>query len=351
MLEKIIARGDELTDARLATVKAIVRRELASAGFGFGVFQSKPASSTDSDDEEEDDNKTQTDGNNIDKGEDFDTYDGESAVLPSEPSEVSQRGPDLVVDAPEDEDVEATHDIPGSLSSTQKPPRPPRSPSRSRSAVQSRKPVRPSDSTGFIEESSDDVNSYVSSSSSSEDGAAAALEPLLPFCLISPEVDPARHKRHSEGQRFLRKFRWGEVDVLDPKHCDFEPLKAAILGSHMEKLKSSTRQLVSPSPSFGTSSRRLIVHGSTKPTEPSASRAVVESRHERGSCVGGSYWYSGIGYVYCNAQSLVLERENTLIGRTGELRTAEPDSPESHFSTFQGIFQSTTPICTLRALH
>ena len=33
---------------------------------------------------------------------------------------------------------------------------------------------------------------------------------------------------------FVRKFRWGMVDVLDPTHCDFAALRTAVLSTHMK---------------------------------------------------------------------------------------------------------------------
>lgn len=33
---------------------------------------------------------------------------------------------------------------------------------------------------------------------------------------------------------FVRKFRWGTVDVLDPTHCDFAALRTAVLSTHMK---------------------------------------------------------------------------------------------------------------------
>jgi hypothetical protein len=32
---------------------------------------------------------------------------------------------------------------------------------------------------------------------------------------------------------FVRKFRWGTIDVLNPDHCDFAALRTAVLSSHM----------------------------------------------------------------------------------------------------------------------
>ena len=38
---------------------------------------------------------------------------------------------------------------------------------------------------------------------------------------------------------FIRKFRWGTVDVLDPSHCDFAALRTTVLSTH---LKVSSQQ-------------------------------------------------------------------------------------------------------------
>ena len=42
---------------------------------------------------------------------------------------------------------------------------------------------------------------------------------------------------------FIRKFRWGTVDVLDPNHCDFAALRTTVLSTH---LKVSSRQYLWP---------------------------------------------------------------------------------------------------------
>jgi len=33
---------------------------------------------------------------------------------------------------------------------------------------------------------------------------------------------------------FIRRFRWGTVDTLDPKHCDFAALRTAVLSTHVK---------------------------------------------------------------------------------------------------------------------
>ena len=124
------------------------------------------------------------------------------------------------------------------------------------------------------------------------------LSDILPFALISPETIPERvvskpsrrHTMHSQvttnterdvsgsdygedespqatspvngdgyGQSnlpyldgppadlrgvFVRKFRWGKIDVLDPNHCDFAALRTAVLSTHMMVRSSTSLPLV-----------------------------------------------------------------------------------------------------------
>lgn len=43
---------------------------------------------------------------------------------------------------------------------------------------------------------------------------------------------------------FVRRFRWGTVDVLDPTHCDFAALRTAIFSTHMKVLKTNTKEVL-----------------------------------------------------------------------------------------------------------
>jgi len=116
--------------------------------------------------------------------------------------------------------------------------------------------------------------------------ARSDLSPLLPFALIAPEKyrwhrpkpaaeagnrDVASENAQSlistsdspttpagKGQPsplptsppdnlkgvFVRRFRWGTVDVLDPTHCDFAALRTAVLSTHMKVLKTHTREVL-----------------------------------------------------------------------------------------------------------
>nr|GAT60217.1 septin family p-loop GTPase [Mycena chlorophos] len=43
---------------------------------------------------------------------------------------------------------------------------------------------------------------------------------------------------------FIRKFRWGTVDVLDPAHCDYSALRTAVLSTHLKVLKNHTKEVL-----------------------------------------------------------------------------------------------------------
>ncbi|KAF7365169.1 GTP binding protein [Mycena venus] len=98
--------------------------------------------------------------------------------------------------------------------------------------------------------------------------ASPVASPLLrlPYALISPDIyshsegvqhrnlpsradlvlqyTPFQHSSSSKKNlrgKFVRTYRWGSVDVLDPNHSDFIPLRAAIF-HHMKTLQKYTRE-------------------------------------------------------------------------------------------------------------
>ncbi|KAJ6559154.1 GTP binding protein [Mycena vulgaris] len=97
--------------------------------------------------------------------------------------------------------------------------------------------------------------------------ASPVASPLLrlPYALVSPDIyshsdgvpriPPSRHElvlqytpsqlspssKKSTRGKFVRTYRWGTVDVLDPNHSDFMPLRAAIF-HHMKTLQKYTRE-------------------------------------------------------------------------------------------------------------
>jgi hypothetical protein len=162
----VVARADTLTNDRLATVKMAIRRDLAEAGIGFGIF-------------------------------DMDGYHHLK-------------------------DDHVAQSINGDPSNGY---------------------------TAIVNGSSSGVNSPTTTSAT----------PLLrlPYALISPDIyshsdgvtriplqrhelvqqyTPSSHSPSSSNVvrgKFIRSYRWGSLDVLDPSHNDFLPLRAAIF-HHME---------------------------------------------------------------------------------------------------------------------
>ena len=128
--------------------------------------------------------------------------------------------------------------------------------------------------------SPDDSDSVANIRFSARIVAKTDLTALMPFALIAPEPNKRRPRRisldsglttpkpQSEDDHvlktpisvhstrnpillpgppqdlkgvFIRKFRWGTVDVLDPNHCDFAALRTTVLSTH---LKVSSRQVL-----------------------------------------------------------------------------------------------------------
>ena len=75
----------------------------------------------------------------------------------------------------------------------------------------------------------------------SEDGHAHSVAQSMITSPVSPSGSSSlRHYPYLQGPPadlkgvFVRKFRWGTVDVLSPEHCDFAALRTAVLSTHMK---------------------------------------------------------------------------------------------------------------------
>ncbi|KAI6129997.1 hypothetical protein EDD17DRAFT_1774194 [Pisolithus thermaeus] len=175
----VIARADTLTNDRLLAVKTAIRRDLAEAGIGFGIF-------------------------------DMDMH-----PQYQHRKDVAESGHPVKSEIPNGYASRTNRSSPGH-------PSPPTSPT---------------------------TPSYL----------------RLPYALISPEfyshsdgvtrVLPPRHELVQQYTpsshypplsklvrgKFIRSYRWGSMDVLDPSQCDFMPLRSAIF-HHMETLQKYTRE-------------------------------------------------------------------------------------------------------------
>lgn len=240
----IIAHADSLTDDKLAAIKKVVHRDLSAAGLDFGVFGPPKAANGSADP------STPTPGRTANGGE---RHEEEAEPEPEE-----DRKSRSVIKL-----------------------RPSRNPfkrfnSRSRSRIElTEDPDEPN--TAEIM----DNESVASVRFSAKVIAQTELSDLLPFALIGPEYNANRRTRKLSrplsGQSFqtdtgtsivspsddghsvtsptslssrnapflngppanlrgvfVRKFRWGTVDVLDPEHCDFAALRTAVLSTHMK---------------------------------------------------------------------------------------------------------------------
>ncbi|KAI9456159.1 septin family protein [Russula earlei] len=259
----IIGRADSLTDDKLRAVKATVKRELHEAGLGFGVFAPEPLKSS---------------------GASFSRVNGALTADENFSSSVNGNG-DISGDAAESEsesdDEDDTHSPRNVITlRSGRQSAPPRR-SRSRSRLELTEEVREPQSPDPF-----DPESVANVRFSATTVARSDLSPLLPFAIIAPEkyrwhrpkpaaeasvMDAASENAQlpvsnsdspitpaGKGQSlphatsppddlkgvFVRRFRWGTVDVLDPTHCDFAALRTAVLSTHMKVLKTHTREVL-----------------------------------------------------------------------------------------------------------
>ncbi|KAK7056839.1 hypothetical protein VNI00_002556 [Paramarasmius palmivorus] len=186
----VIARADVLSNERLVAIKMAVRRDLADAGIGFGIFD----------------------------------LDNPSYQQPAPPDFDRERA--SASSSPRN-GLSAHHHANGSGSASSSPP--------------TTTPTSPTTAPSFLR---------------------------LPYALISPDmyshsdgvprIPPSRadlvqvytppsvpYHTHSTSKlvrgKFIRSYRWGSLDVLDPSHCDFVQLRAAVF-HHMETLQKYTRE-------------------------------------------------------------------------------------------------------------
>lgn len=78
----------------------------------------------------------------------------------------------------------------------------------------------------------------------SEDGSGEGV-PQTPLSTSTSKTVPfpQGHPDDLKGV-FVRKFRWGKIDVLDPTHCDFAALRTVVLSTHMKLLKVHTKEVL-----------------------------------------------------------------------------------------------------------
>ncbi|KAK0464274.1 septin family protein [Desarmillaria tabescens] len=262
----VISHADSLTDDKLAAVKAAIHNDLADAGLGFGVFS---------------------------HGDEPETPKKRRAVHTKSQTEPNGTSNGRVADESEGEEEGERQSRPIIKLRSSRHSSTPRAISRSRSrrrdlsvaADDHRRPVSPD-----LDDKESVANVRFSAAVVAK--STADLASLMPFALIAPESTKNRHRGqllntapsspvpssedgHSpsidmtvssvphtpaslSGARnptflgppedlkgvFVRKFRWGTVDVLDPNHCDFAALRTAVLSTHLNVLKTHTKEVL-----------------------------------------------------------------------------------------------------------
>jgi septin family protein len=258
----VISRADSLTDEKLHAVKNAVRTGLAQAGINFGVFGPNDLDETP---------KRLSRISTVNGDATSSTgHENSMSEVPEVPEEVEgEEG--------EDEDRDTRTVI--KLRSTRRG----RNPSRSRSrrdlseaaAADIRRPVSPD---------ANDSESVANIRFSAHIVAKTDLTSLMPFALIAPEPNKRRQRAETSSESipssmrdrsyseidtvpdtpssharnysflhgrpddlkgvFIRKFRWGTVDVLNPSHCDFSALRTAVFSTHLKLLKIRTKEVL-----------------------------------------------------------------------------------------------------------
>jgi septin family protein len=267
----VIARADSLTDEKLLAVKNAVRTGLAEAGLDFGVFSPDKPEPT-----------AETPRRATRFADSPRTHNGHVN------GNGNGNAPADVDNGPAETDEEGDAEERQSRPVIKLRPRLNRGLSRSRSrrdlsraADDERRPISP------------DAESLANVRFSAHIVAKTDLGALMPFALIAPEagkgnkrrsvdlqalstpVSPMQQSEDSHAQSmedamipqtpsgsmhgglaylqgppddlkgvFVRKFRWGTVDVLDPNHCDFSALRTAVLSTHLKVLKSHTKEVL-----------------------------------------------------------------------------------------------------------
>jgi len=258
----IIGCADSLTDERLNAVKETIRSELVAAGLDFGVFGPP-------------------------KFDQDPAQNGHSISINLPKANARPKIDDDAEDAEEEEEDRKPRGVIQLKTS--------RYPGVRRSRSRTRRDTAYS-YTGDSEGAQNGVNPPEEDSVANVRFSASLfqkvdLSDILPFALISPETKPERAlskpsrrptvnsqvsashsvdtsgsdhgEERSKGQSpdatspvngdghshsnppyldgppadlrgvFVRKFRWGTIDVLNPDHCDFAALRTAVLSTHM----------------------------------------------------------------------------------------------------------------------
>lgn len=238
----VIAKADTLTNEALAAAKAAIKRGVAQIGLDSSVFASTEEGSAESSDEEpESPHTTRSAVRGRSK------RGGRRPVTPDDSEDVSDAGSTASKKVVK---LRHSHSFGSGL-------RRARSLSRLRGDPDGGAGTDYEDGGG-TDAASVAVVRFGARSGGSDDGAVAVRR--LPFAVVAPQssvggngsrpltelTDPAPVGSRVRTLRgvFIRRFRWGALDALDPRHSDFPALRWCILGSHAGRLRTATREVL-----------------------------------------------------------------------------------------------------------
>ncbi|KAG8977579.1 hypothetical protein FRB90_008754 [Tulasnella sp. 427] len=262
----VIARADTLTDERLATIKKVVRRDLANAGLGFGVFEPASVVTTVTTSTEVKTPQRKPSRKVHIEGDEEEILEESEEERPTRPviKLKSPRAPALrersrsrrrILDLDDDEEVPTQPQTPQATSHPLTT-----WPSQPKAALASILPfafVSPEEPPRTKEKKKKDaaVNEAGEPTSGPTDAASTSGDTQSRRTSVATSVAGSRRPSVKGSKvtirgpadlqgKFVRRYRWGTIDVLDPAHCDFVALRAAVLGSHMRALKKNTKEVL-----------------------------------------------------------------------------------------------------------
>ncbi|KIK52068.1 hypothetical protein GYMLUDRAFT_64471 [Collybiopsis luxurians FD-317 M1] len=252
----VIAKADSLTDDALVGAKEAIRRSLAEAGIDFGVFE--PSQKPESTPKKSRSTRFISDDTNEGEGEEEDEDDEERQSRPVIKLRRPKVGRTLsrsrsrrdLSQAAQDEHrptspgMESIASVRFSAHIVAKP---------DLTTLMPFAIIAPESSKRSRRNLSTDDQMLKTAPNSplqqSEDGHAPSID-ALPIPPTPESVHSGRRSSWLQGEPenlkgvFLRKFRWGIVDVLDPDHCDFAALRTAVLSTHLKVLKVHTKEIL-----------------------------------------------------------------------------------------------------------
>ncbi|KAI0712105.1 Septin-domain-containing protein [Earliella scabrosa] len=293
----VIARADSLTDGKLAAIKKVVRRDLRAANLDFGVFgpvaddpkspsdeRQNGHSHTNSSTGSEHSNGT-SNGNGNGNGNAPPKEEEKTEEEPAEQERTSRpviklrptrlaRRPSRSRSRLEITDVSLAEDPSADMINDTESVASRRfsahivaktdlsanlpfaliTPEHVRKKRTPKGVVSPSSASanGHVAESKDGhASNRDSMIAPSEDGHAFSIAQSSVMSPVSPSTPTSlRHFPYLQGPPadlkgvFVRKFRWGTVDVLNPEHCDFAALRTAVMSTHIKLLKIRTKEVL-----------------------------------------------------------------------------------------------------------